>query len=84
MPDRSKSKARRSVVPGPPGWVLDVGLMTPLPRNHGGGQDPHRVLAPVKKKNSIISGEECRVGDFCVANLELRQQMRIQATIVTQ
>jgi hypothetical protein len=43
----------------PPGWRLGVGLMT-TPQKHlllwnhgGGGQDPHRVVAPVKKKTFL-------------------------------
>jgi hypothetical protein len=54
-------KARRSVVPGPLGWVLGVVLTTPprknLPlRNTGGGQDTHIVVAPanMKMENSNI------------------------------
>jgi hypothetical protein len=48
--------ARRSVVPGPSGWMFSVGLTTPsrkylVLRSHGGGQDPHRGVAPVKNKN---------------------------------
>jgi hypothetical protein len=50
-----KVRARRSVVPAPPGWGLGMVLMTPpqkslLLRNHGGGQDPKRVVEPVKKE----------------------------------
>jgi hypothetical protein len=50
--------ARRSVVLGPPGRVLDLGITSsprknlPL-RNNGEGQDPHRVVVPVKKKKKI-------------------------------
>jgi hypothetical protein len=54
--------ATRSVVPGHPGWGLGVGLRT-LPqkfycyetsRAYGGGQDPHRVVVPVKKEKITL------------------------------
>jgi hypothetical protein len=37
-----------------------------------------------KKKNPISRGEECGLGALYLANLELPQQMSIQATTVTQ
>jgi hypothetical protein len=48
MPDISKRRARRNVVPGPPDWVLGVGLQPHPGRIYcyqisivrGGGQDP--------------------------------------------
>jgi hypothetical protein len=55
-PPGQRIGSRRSIIPGPPGWVLAMGLSTPprtnsLLRNHGGGQVPHTFVAPVKKKS---------------------------------
>jgi hypothetical protein len=55
IPDRSNVGARGSVVPGPPEWGSGVGLTTApqknlLSRNHGEGQNAHRVVAQAKKK----------------------------------
>jgi hypothetical protein len=45
-----KLRARQSVVHGPSGLGLGVGLTTPHPEqfNRGEGQDPHRIVAPIK------------------------------------
>jgi hypothetical protein len=48
-------EARRSVVPGPSSYVLGMWLTTAhrknlVLRNSRGSQDPHRVVAPIKKK----------------------------------
>jgi hypothetical protein len=66
MPDRSKVGVRRIVVPGSPDWGLGEGLTAltpekstatkppePMEEDHGGGQDPHRVVAPTKKKKQL-------------------------------
>jgi hypothetical protein len=54
MPDKSKSRCQTRISR----LGLGVGLTTPpgknvLLRNHGGGQDPYRVVAPVTKKKNI-------------------------------
>jgi hypothetical protein len=62
MPDRSKVEARRSVVPGSPGWGLTTnpGKMYYENSRACGGQwriHTHSVAAPVRGKNIIYSNE---------------------------
>jgi hypothetical protein len=58
MSDESMVKARRSVIPEPPGLGVERGTKNPTTvkkspepvEDYGGGQDPHRVVTPVKKR----------------------------------
>jgi hypothetical protein len=56
MPDRSKGKGQMKCSPSSSKSVVELGTNDHTPKklllcNHGGGQDPHRVVAPVNKRD---------------------------------
>jgi hypothetical protein len=55
MPDRSKDMGQTKCIPWSSRFGVGCGSKEPTPENlllrsHGGDQDPHRVVAPVRKK----------------------------------
>jgi hypothetical protein len=83
MPDRSKGRGQTKCSPrsfrlgfghGPNNPAPEKSTVTkpqePMEEDHGGGQDPHRVVASVKKKKSI-SHKICRV--CCLKKIVLIQ-----------
>jgi hypothetical protein len=66
-PDWSKGGGQTECSPWSSRLAVGRGVTTPprkmlLSRNHGGGQDPHRVVAPVKKKNLTLGFQSIFLG----------------------